>query len=262
MNNCINPLYNLLKFIYLNTLSILYMIATIRHLISRLFPENIRFYLALKTFPFVVNSTAKVFQGINNYWENDQHFTNIYKQVKSIMLLDKKRSFIIYQMCKNCNNIKGDFAELGIYKGGSAMIMFQSSNKNIYCFDTFEGTPKINKKKDSFWKKGHLKNVSYKNVKDFLTDKRFKIFKGQFPKSLPKTNNVFSLVHIDVNIYQSTLDGCKYFYNKMSKSGIMLFDDYNITSSDGVKKAVDQFFKDKKEKPIMLFTGQAFIVKQ
>ena len=42
----------------------------------------------------------------------------------------------------------------------------------------------------------------------------------------------------------------------------MLFDDYGFESCPGAKQAVDEFFRDKAEKPLVLPTAQAIIFKQ
>ncbi len=239
------------------------MISKVRHFTSGLFPDKINQYLAIQLFPEIVNFTGKMFQGIDNVWDMDVDFNKIYKRLYSRILLDKKRAFLVYQISKNCKVLNGHYAELGVYRGATSRIMFEASDKkkNIYCFDTFEGIPDTNKDKDNYWVKRDLK-VDYDEVKNFLYENNFKLFKGLFPQTASELNMTFSFVHIDTDIYKSTKDGCKFFYDKMVKSGIILIDDYSMLSTIGVKKAVDEFFDDKKEAPLPLFTGQSLICKQ
>ncbi len=241
------------------------MIKQIRHLTSRLVPDELRWKLATKTFPDVVNFTGKIFQGMDYIWDKNAEFNHVYQKVKSRMLLDKKRAFVLYKFCRNCRELDGVFAELGVYRGGSARIMYEASNKqkDIYCFDTFEGMPGVNEAKDNFWQEGDL-NANHWDVRTFLHEKNFKIFKGLFPESARNVPDGmgYSLVHIDVDIYKSMMDGCEYFYDKMAKGGIILFDDYSFMSCAGAKEAIDEFFEDKSEVPIPLFTGQCFVCKQ
>jgi len=42
----------------------------------------------------------------------------------------------------------------------------------------------------------------------------------------------------------------------------MMFYDYGFLSCPGVKKAVDDFFTDKKETPLYVATGQCLVIKQ
>ena len=56
------------------------------------------------------------------------------------------------------------------------------------------------------------------------------------------------------------LDSCDFFYPRLTPGGMMLFDDYGFASCPGVRKAVDEFFADKMQKPIYLPTGQALVI--
>ena len=87
-------------------------------------------------------------------------------------------------------------------------------------------------------------------------------YQGTFPKTAgPIENLTFCFVHIDVDIYKSVMDCCTFFYPRMEKCGIMIFDDYGFLSCPGAKMAVDEFFYDKPEKPCYLPTGQCIIIR-
>jgi len=85
-------------------------------------------------------------------------------------------------------------------------------------------------------------------------------YKGLFPSTAnPIKNKNFSFVHLDLDLYEGTLDSIKFFYPRMSKGGIILTHDYK--SAQGVKKAFDGFFKDKPEPLIEMSGSQCLIVK-
>ena len=72
----------------------------------------------------------------------------------------------------------------------------------------------------------------------------------------------FSFVHIDVDLYRSTLDSLSFFYPRLVAGGVLLFDDYGIRIYENAEKAaVDTFFADKPEKPISLTNGQTLLIK-
>ena len=48
----------------------------------------------------------------------------------------------------------------------------------------------------------------------------------------------FSFVHIDFDLYNSTIDTFNFIKNRLEKNAIILFDDYNLINQEGVKKAV------------------------
>ena len=72
----------------------------------------------------------------------------------------------------------------------------------------------------------------------------------------------FCFVHLDVDLYQPTLDSLTFFYEKMIQGGIILCDDYGFTTCPGAKKAMDSFFSDTHEEVVSLPTGQGFVVRK
>jgi len=113
-------------------------------------------------------------------------------------------------------------------------------------------------------RKGDFADTSLEEVKEFLKDNNNVYFyPGIFPKTAdPILNSIFSFVHVDVDIHQSAVDCCNFFYDKLSSGGIMVFDDYGWASCPGVKTAVDDFFSNKSEVPCYLPTGQAIVIKK
>jgi O-methyltransferase len=77
-----------------------------------------------------------------------------------------------------------------------------------------------------------------------------------FTSGLP---DVISLAHIDVDLYRSIMDCCIHIYPHMAHCGFMVFDDYGLPTCPGARKAVDEFFRDKPEVPVLLPTGQAVV---
>jgi hypothetical protein len=61
-------------------------------------------------------------------------------------------------------------------------------------------------------------------------------------------------------LYQPTLDSVVFFYPRMNRGGLMLFDDYGFATCPGARRAIDEFFTDKPEPIIDLPTGQAFVL--
>jgi predicted O-methyltransferase YrrM len=74
--------------------------------------------------------------------------------------------------------------------------------------------------------------------------------------------DTFSLVHIDVDLYQTAKVCCEFFYPRVCEGGIIVFDDYGFPACRGEREAADEYFSTKVEKPICLPTGQAFVIKQ
>lgn len=173
---------------------------------------------------------------------------------------------IIYHLCSYVNMLKGEVAEVGVYKGGASRIIAKRlPSKTVHLFDTFEGIPYIEDDDYSF-KVGDFKINGvdlHKQVKNTLSDcPNVRIYKGIFPNTLqPYHNRTFCFVHADADVYQSTKDICEFFYPRLVVGGLIIFDDYGYKGAAGCKRAVDNFFSDKPEKPVILSTGQAIAFK-
>jgi len=186
----------------------------------------------------------------------------IVKQIKkeTSFTLRNNEAYNIFTAVKNSSKIEGNIAEVGVYKGGSAKLICKAKgDKSLYLFDTFEGLPTISRY-DKTFHKGQFYS-SYEMVKEYLKQyKNVYIYKGTFPStSKPIKNKKFSFVHLDVDIYESTLKSLNFFYPRMNKGGIIISHDY--ISALGVKNAFDEFFKDKPEPIIALQVNQCLIVK-
>ncbi len=198
-------------------------------------------------------------------WANDSKFENTYSIVKSFTMLDRDRLFMLWQFSEQAKLLNGVFAQVGVFRGGSAKLIAVSAkdgNKSFYLFDTFTGMPEVNKNID-LHKKGDFSNTSLIGVKELFKDfSNIKFCEGFFPETaMCAINEKFSFVYIDVDIYQSVLDSLIFFYPKMIDGGFIIFDDYMGKNTPGVKKAIDEFLIGKIEKPIITTIGQCVIIK-
>jgi len=215
-------------------------------------------------FGFRLNFGKKVNLPILKY-DEDQMFKEVFNKIKPFTVIDEQKAFILYQMTKHSLKFEGDIAEVGVYKGGTAKLfasLLEGSDKKLYLFDTFEGMPAVRKDLDTH-NKGDFHDTSLEKVKENVGKyENVLYYKGFFPQTAtPIKDKMFCLVHIDVDIYQSVKDCCDFFYNRIEKNGVMVFDDYGFPSCPGAKKAVDDYFQNKPEYLFYLPTGQAVIIK-
>ena len=71
----------------------------------------------------------------------------------------------------------------------------------------------------------------------------YDLYKGWIPERFNEVSNQeFIFVHLDVDLYQPTLDSLDFFYSKLKKNGVIIVDDYDFFST-GVKTSVDEWFK-------------------
>jgi O-methyltransferase len=201
-------------------------------------------------------------------WLGHPDFTKFFDGVEPYTLVPPERCYILLSLARNAVNLPGDFAECGVWKGGTALLLARVLNgrtsKTLYLFDSFEGLPEVDTEKDPWFQKGQYLAGCVIEVEELLRD--YQCIVNIRPGWIPKTfegleSRHYAFVHIDVDIYQSNLDCCKYFYPRMVSGGMMLFDEYAFAAAAGEKQAVDEFFADKPEIPIVLVTGQALVLK-
>jgi len=166
---------------------------------------------------------------------------------------------MLYLTAKAMNGLGGSFAELGVSTGGSAKLICEvKKDKTLHLFDTFEGLPNPGVH-DTHLSRGQY-DCSLPAVKVYLQSYGQVVYhQGLFPSTTSALEGErFSFVHLDVDLYQSTLDGIAFFYPRMVKGGTLISHDSTIP---GVRKAFDEYFKDKPEIVLELPTSQCLVVK-
>jgi len=164
--------------------------------------------------------------------------------------------------------LQGDALECGVWRGGSAKLLFDAikgSGKTLHLFDSFEGMAVTNGALDEH-EVGDFSDTSLDYVRKFVAggvDDGVAFHKGWIPQSFAGLDDLkFCFAHIDLDLYQSILDALEFIYPRMTPRGVIIFDDYGFASCPGARKAVDEFFADKLEAPFILTTAQAMVTKR
>ncbi|MEI7594686.1 MAG: TylF/MycF/NovP-related O-methyltransferase [Bacteroidota bacterium] len=166
-------------------------------------------------------------------------------------------------------NIKGSFAELGVYKGETARLIHEmDKTRKLYLFDTFEGfADKDLQRENSSDRKYSTSNFSDVNIKSvesfFNGNLNVKFIKGYFPETINQIEEQkYAFVHLDADLYLPTLSALNYFYSRLSEGGVIIIHDYNH-SWDGVGKAVSEFATNICENVIEIadWQGSAMIIR-
>lgn len=170
--------------------------------------------------------------------------------------------------------IPGDIAELGVFRGMGLMTWanflecycISDRTKIVYGFDNWKGFVSLSQEDGADvdevqkFEGGFSPEKYYEELQeaiDIFDNDRFipwkdrvNLIEGNIEETVPtfcKDNPGirFSLVHFDCDLYEPTKVGLQYFWDRLSKGGIMLFDEYAIKDWPGETKAVDEFFEDK-----------------
>jgi O-methyltransferase len=147
----------------------------------------------------------------------------------------------------NKNELQGNVAELGVYKGKFARyINLYFSNRTLYLFDTFEGfdVRDVEKEKQKSFSTGDqdFSNTSIEAVLKLMPNpKQCRPIKGFFPESARDVDDSFVFVSLDADLYEPIYSGLQFFYPKLVRGGYIFVHDFNNDSYKGSRKAVEQF---------------------
>jgi len=186
----------------------------------------------------------------------------------------RMRYFGIEQAVRAVADVEGDACEIGCLAGHSAWLAadaFRRLSKPLtfHLCDSFEGLSDYTDNDRGAG--GALPDINRETLKcpEHLVQQNLAEFgfirthKGWIPepfKALQDTR--FCYAHIDVDLYEPTRDSIRFVWERLNPKGVVLFDDYGSRVFPGARRAIDEFFKGRKdfflhEQP----AGQAIAVK-
>jgi O-methyltransferase len=213
---------------------------------------------------------------------------NILSLVTNNSMIPESRLVNIKEVLLNVKiaSIEGDYVECGVWKGGSvayaAYIMNELKLKrNLHLFDVYDDICEPDYKVDgekaildvggidnALGRLQPVRNVYESkgghgvedNVLDLLSSppisySKDRIFshRGWFQDTLPSVVNsidAIAVLRLDGDWYSSTKVCLEYLYDKVTKNGIIIIDDY--ACYDGCKKAVDEFLSNRGLSPNLI----------
>lgn len=163
----------------------------------------------------------------------------------------------------NIAGVEGDFAELGVARGGCASLLGMSAfaagapTRKLWLFDSYEGLPEPGErdfvangntgdhvrplpKGSCFGALEEVRSVTLDRFK--LPEDRIEFVKGWFENTVPATRDQIkklAILRIDGDWYESTKVCLEGLFEKVQTGGVVIIDDYD--SCIGAKRAVDEF---------------------
>jgi Macrocin-O-methyltransferase (TylF) len=179
------------------------------------------------------------------------------------------RLFYFRHMYERINNIPGDIVECGVSTGHGILYWallceLTATIRKIWGFDSFSGFPastEADKKADgSFRMRQHdyasppemaLKVLSDGRVSTEFVTQYVRLVRGYFEETLHQYDGEIALLHLDCDLYESYTTCLNALYPKVRSGGIIMFDEYEDSDFPGAKRAIDEFFRGKPEKPLI-----------
>jgi hypothetical protein len=141
------------------------------------------------------------------------------------------------------DNIPGDVAETGAWRGGSSIFMkgcmtaWGMEDRLVWVADSFEGLPVPSLPQDAGYDfsvtKMPILAITLEEVQENfrrydLLDDRVKFIKGWFRDTLHVAPiRQLAVLRMDGDLYESTMDALKSLYAKVSPGGFIIVDDFN-----------------------------------
>jgi O-methyltransferase len=228
--------------------------------------QMINFTLILVLLVFLVRYLWDLFFGDayepplwSEAWKAGQLNTELRKAARNYG--DKIRFFTLWLQFERIRKeqIEGDLAELGVYKGETARLLrMMAPGRKLHLFDTFNGFTSADLQNE----KGEAATYTSQNFADTSLDKVLKrvggspdmisAHPGYFPDSTRGMPEIrYALVSMDADLYNPTLAGLRYFYPRLAPGGVILIHDYN-GKWEGLQQAVAEFTAGIPETPVLV----------
>jgi O-methyltransferase len=143
--------------------------------------------------------------------------------------------------------VEGSVAELGVYQGDFARhISALFPSRKLYLFDTFEGFDE----RDAKTERKHRYSKATQDFSDTSVDvvlskmkhrENVIVKKGFFPDTAAGVEDKFAFVSIDADLFNPIYQGLQFFYENLTRGGVIFVHDYNNALYAGAKAAVEKF---------------------
>jgi O-methyltransferase len=203
--------------------------------------------------------------------DSDPRFNEIYEKCRPFTMTSVERLYALYKSVEYIvsANLEGDFAETGVWRGGSCMLIAETllalgrSSRRIFLFDTFTGHPRPDAEKDvdiwgnravDEWQRitGEGKHawgyVSLEEVQANLALTGYPTSKLIFVEGMVEETvrhipsmDKLALLRLDTDWHDSTKASLEYLYPRLVSAGVLIIDDYG--HYQGQRLAVDAYLK-------------------
>jgi O-methyltransferase len=199
-------------------------------------------------------------------WFGHPPFVAAFEAAQALTLKDPEGAWILWSLARQCARLGGgDFVETGVLRGGSAMLIWDAmqswlNGRRLHLFDSFAGLPAPGIR--DLLHEGDMSDTSVDEVARLFEDPRVVIHPGWIPATFDGSGiSSIAFAHVDVDLERSVLDSTEFIYPRLRSGGVIVFDDYGLPCCPGARAAVDEFFRDLPETPLVLPTGQAVVVR-
>ena len=190
---------------------------------------------------------------------------------RGIVGIPDARCFTLQSAIRSLRHVEGDVAECGVRHGKSTVFLLEAdrARRQYHLFDSFEGLSEptaedaIAGTGQAYWSKGDIAAPEAEARANLAEYPNVNIHPGWIPDTFAAVAQArFAFVHVDVDLYQPTLDSLRFFWPRLVPEGLLICDDYGFATCPGARRAVDEFFSGESAHVLELATGQALVARR
>ena len=161
---------------------------------------------------------------------------------------DPVRLAALLELARRLTAEPGDFIELGVYEGGSALLLALAlqearSSRKLHLCDAWQGMPEPGPRDaGTILRRGVFAGPNEARVTAFLQSQgvraHVEMHAGWVADTLPQLEGPFALAHVDLDLYEGTRVALLHLLPRMTVGGVVVCDDYGGTRFPGVSRAV------------------------
>lgn len=164
------------------------------------------------------------YQSLFSPWDSARFFPE-FEVAKNFTVCSSYSAWAAAQLLRQTHDVEGDIVELGVYKGGMALLMDRIRSsfgkpKPLRLFDTFAGMPQTDPVLDRH-REGDFSDTSLTAVKKLFSDSNDVHFHEGLVEDtlLISVLDKVSFIHVDLDIYSAIKFSVEYLWPKLQPGG-------------------------------------------
>jgi len=214
------------------------------------------YFLSDNLFTWVRNNSALEDQAFRNAWQANW--------MGSSDAGIPWRRYMLACSAYHCMHIEGDFVECGAYLGSGVKTVIDylggtQFEKPFWVYDTFDHNP-VAGRRFAQQEEGLFEKIK-ERFKDYH---QVRLIKGLLPQSiLADGPEKIAYLHLDMNTLEGEIAVLEHAFDRVSKGGIVVLDDYERAGSYRNQKiGEDRWFEARGYRIFPLPTGQGLVLKR
>ncbi|HXA18674.1 MAG TPA: TylF/MycF/NovP-related O-methyltransferase [Thermoanaerobaculia bacterium] len=209
----------------------------------------------------------------------EPEFLGLYELCRDQTMTSIERMYALYTATRYVieNQIPGDFAECGVWRGGSMMLIAHTllrlgnTDRTLWLYDTFEGmtppsaedvqemsgrsaseilTEHEKSADDPFWGVAPRAAVEENLRRTGYPIDRIRFIEGDVMTTIPsQAPSQIALLRLDTDWYASTRHEIQHLYPRIAENGVLIVDDYGYWR--GARKATDEYLASLTARPLL-----------